>query len=88
MRLPTTYSPDQIFDFNVAKGTSPLNFGNGEPCVREHIGRIASEETIIWGALSGDELVGIITAECNGAYWNNSSESKDSTCFVNEFVVN
>jgi hypothetical protein len=53
-RLPTTYSADQIFDFNVAKGTSPLNFGNGEPNVREHIGRIETEKTIVWGALLGD----------------------------------
>jgi hypothetical protein len=29
----------------------------------------------------------MITAECNGSYWNNSTESKTSTCFVNEFVV-
>jgi hypothetical protein len=42
MRLPTTYSPDEVFDFNVAKGSTPLNFGNGEPGVREHIGRIAT----------------------------------------------
>jgi len=33
-------------------------------------------------------LVGVVTAECNGGYWNNSSQSKDKCCFVNEFVVN
>ena len=79
------HSADEIFKFNVEKGSSPHNFGNGEPCVREHIGKIETGETIIWGAICKDKLIGIITAEKNGGYWLNANKSE--TCFVNEFVV-
>ena len=85
--LPRTYNPQEVFDFNVAKGTSPLNFGNGAPSVREHMGRIVNGQTLIWGAFDGDKLVGMITGECNGGYWNNAVKSKGLTCFINEFVV-
>jgi 1,6-anhydro-N-acetylmuramate kinase len=42
----------------------------------------------VWGAFSGDELVGIITGENGGGYWLESGDKKDSACFINEFVVN
>ena len=35
----------------------------------------------------GDELVGFISGEFGGGYWVQTGPGRDSTCFINEFVV-
>ena len=40
------------------------------------------------GAFDGDEMVGMITGELGGGYWLQTAGGEESTCFINEFVVN
>lgn len=43
---------------------------------------------MVWGAFDGDEMVGMITGELGGGYWLQTAGGEESTCFINEFVVN
>ena len=84
--LPRDHSVDELFDFNKTYGTSPLNFIPDEP-VREHLGKVATGETLVWGAFFEDELVGIITAERGSGYWVQTGPGAERSCFIHEFVV-
>ena len=56
--------------------------------MRAHLSKLATGETVVWGAFDGDELVGMITGELGGGYWLQTAAGPDATCFINEFVVN
>jgi len=85
--IERTYDPERLFQFNKTHGSTPHNFIPDGP-VREHLGRIATGETTVWGAFSGDELVGFISGEIGGGYWLETGPGADAVCFINEFVVN
>jgi len=84
--LERDFDPEVLFDFNKEHGTSPLNFIPDEP-VKAHFAKLATGETSVWGAFDGDKLVGFITGEVGGGYWLQTGDGKQSTCFINEFVV-
>ena len=86
-RLESTYDPQVLFDFNKTHGTTPHNFIPDEP-VKAHFAKLATGETTVWAAFAeDDELVGFITGEVGGGYWLETSDTSNSTCFINEFVV-
>ena len=66
--------------------SQPLNFIPEEP-VRAHLAKLATGETVVWGAFQQDELVGFITGEVGGGYWLQTGAGEGATCFINEFVV-
>ena len=84
--LDRDFSPDELFDFNKTYGSSPLNFIPDAP-VREHLGKIATGETLVWGAFLDGDMVGMITGERGGGYWAETGPGSDRTCFIHEFVV-
>lgn len=93
-RLEPGHDPEALFQFNKEHGSTPLNFIPDGP-VREHFGRLATGETTVWAAFSGDEMAGFITGELGGGYWLQTEPGQDAsldndgtTCFINEFVVN
>merc|ERR1719424_575374 len=86
-QIPKDYDPNKLYDFNVTHGSTPHNFIPEEP-VRAHLSKLATGETVVWGAFDGDELVGMITGELGGGYWLQTAAGPDATCFINEFVVN
>ena len=86
-QLDKSHDPNALYDFNVTYGSTPHNFIPEAP-VRAHFSKVASGETIVWGAFDGEEMVGMITAETGGGYWLQTGAGEDSTCFINEFVVN
>jgi len=77
---------DLLFQFNKTHGSSHLNLIPDDG-VQEHLSKLTSGEGIVWGAFHDSELVGFITAERGGNYWLQSAKTKDSGCFVHEFVV-
>lgn len=88
-RLDASYNPSTLYDFNVKHGSTPHNFIPEGP-VREHLSKLKTGETVVWGAFDtvGDQqLVGMLTAEIGGGYWLQTGDGSEATCFVNEFVV-
>ena len=55
--------------------------------MREHLSKLSTGETVVWGAFDGEHMVGMITGELGGGYWLQTGSGEDSTCFINEFVV-
>jgi len=84
--LESTFDIDLLFHFNKKYGSSPLNF-IPDDSVKEHLSKLASGSAIVWGAFCDDQLVGFISAERGGDYWLQTANTKDSICFVHEFVV-
>jgi ribosomal protein S18 acetylase RimI-like enzyme len=84
--IERSYDPEALFQFNKTHGSTPHNFIPDGP-VREHLGKIATGETMVRGAFSGGELVGFISGECGGGYWSETGAG-DNVCFIHEFVVN
>ena len=85
--LERSFDPETLFAFNKEHGSSPLNFIPDEP-VRKHFSKLATGETVVWGAFQDTELVGMITGELGGGYWLQTGAGEEATCFINEFVVN
>lgn len=85
-QLESTFDPEVLFEFNKTHGSTPLNFIPDGP-VREHLNKIKTGETTVWGAFDGDKLAGFITGEVGGGYWIETGPGRDATCFINEFVV-
>jgi len=86
-QVESTYDPETLFQFNKTYGSTPHNFIPEGP-VREHLGKIATGETVVWGAFANGEMVGFISGEVGGGYWLQTGAGQDATCFINEFVVN
>lgn len=86
-QIERTYDPERLFQFNKTHGSTPHNFIPEGP-VREHLGKIATGETTVWGAFVEGELVGFISGENGGGYWLETGPGQAATCFINEFVVN
>ena len=86
MMLGKDYDVDSLFEFNKKYGTSPLNFIPDEP-VKEHLSKIKSGETEVWGAFQKGELVGMITGEIGSGNWVETGPGAKRTCFIHEFVV-
>lgn len=86
-QVEPSYDAERLFQFNKTYGSTPHNFIPDGP-VREHLGKIATGETTVWGAFSDGELVGFISGEDGGGYWLQTGAGQDATCFINEFVVN
>ena len=85
-RLETTFDPEVLFQFNQEHGSTPHNFIPEGP-VREHLGKVATGETLVWGAFCEGELAGFITGEKGGGYWLQTGSGEDPCMFINEFVV-
>jgi anhydro-N-acetylmuramic acid kinase len=85
-QLEKDFSSDELFDFNKKHGSTPHNFIPDGP-VRDHLAKIATGETTVWGAFDGKQLVGFLSAASNGGYWLNTGAGENATSFVNEFVV-
>ena len=89
-RIDPNFDSNILFQFNKTYGSTPLNFIPDEP-VKEHLAKIKTGETIVWGAFdenNNDELVGFISGEVGCEYWLETGAGKDATCFIHEFVVN
>jgi GNAT superfamily N-acetyltransferase len=86
-QVEKTYDPDRLFQFNKTYGSTPHNFIPEGP-VRTHFGKIATGETVVWGAFADGEMVGLISSEDGGGYWLQTGHGETSTSFINEFVVN
>lgn len=85
-QLEKDFDPNFLYDFNTKHGSTPHNFIPEAP-VREHLSKLSTGETVVWGAFDGNDLVGMITGELGGGYWLQTGGGEDSTCFINEFVV-
>jgi anhydro-N-acetylmuramic acid kinase len=86
-QIEKSFDSDVLYQFNKEHGSTPHNFIPDGP-VREHLSKVATGETVVWGAFSeSEELVGFITGEKGGGYWLQTAHGEDSTCFINEFVV-
>ena len=98
LQLPASFDTEALFAFNKEHGSTPHNFIPDGP-VREHLGKLGSGETIVWGAFAGEladgaeptaaDLAGFITAERGSDYWlqTGSTAGGTNTCFIHEFVV-
>lgn len=87
-RLPPSFCVDTLFEFNKTHGSTPHNFIPDEP-VREHLGKLPTGETVVWGAFLQDELVGFISAGVGSEYWHqiNGTGAEGKGAFIHEFVV-
>lgn len=85
-QLEKDFPSSELFDFNKTHGSTPHNFIPDAP-VREHLSKLATGETTVWGAFNDKQLVGFLSAESNGGYWINTGPGEKATSFVNEFVV-
>jgi len=87
-QLPKSYDWQALFDFNKTHGSTPLNFIPDEP-VKAHLQKIATGQTVVWGAFDQGELCGFITGEYGGGYWLQTGPgyADQTVCFINEFVV-
>ena len=84
--LDRDHDVDQLFEFNKTYGSTPLNFIPDEP-VKEHLAKVATGETVVWGAFQDGEMVGMITGERGGGYWEETGAGKENCFFIHEFVV-
>jgi Acetyltransferase (GNAT) family len=64
----------------------PLFVLKDEP-VMEHLSKIKTGETLVWGAFDGEDLVGFISGEMCSGYYHKTTHGQHRTCFINEFVV-
>jgi len=87
-RLPATFPVDTLFEFNKTHGSTPHNFIPDGP-VREHLSKIETGETIVWGAFLQEELVGFISAGMGSEYWMQiqGTHAPGKASFIHEFVV-
>ena len=83
------FDSEVLFQFNKTHGSTPHNFIPDGP-VREHLRKLATGKTVVWGAFAGEELAGFITCEVGGGYWlqgKGSDGNNSGSSFINEFVV-
>lgn len=84
--LDQTHCPEKLFRFNKEYGTSKLNFIPDIP-VRKHFNKVATGETLVWGAFLDGDMVGMISGEYGSDYWTQTKSGSDRTFFIHEFVV-
>jgi hypothetical protein len=81
-----TADVDELFEFNKTYGSSPFNFIPDAP-VLEHLSKVTTGDTLVWGAFWEGDLVGMITGERGGGYWAQTGPGAERACFIHEFVV-